>query len=286
MTAFGVIGGIRGDELTKLTTENVEDNGKEIMVRIPTSKTKEPKFFVIVGPFGEIVREYMKLRPENAPTKRFFLQYRKGKCTVQVMGKNSIAKIPKEIAKFLELPNHETYTGHGFRHSSTTILANAGASIEDLKRHGPWVSTKVCESYIRNSVAHKRKIGRMISNAIQLPSAEKVVETGPTAMKRKATPMSITVESSSQISVSTHSSVSNDTVATCNVTGNATDIGSSVVSDIGSRGVSGIDTSSVSNEAAMKFFESMKNIPFLHNKENVGFYFGGQINNFNVYMKQ
>lgn len=178
--AFGVIGACRGAELTNLTTDNVEDNGKEIIVRIPNTKTKQPKLFQIDGYFAGIVREYFRLRPENVPTNRLFVQYRSGKCTRQVMGKNSIANIPKEVAKYLGLPNYKTYTGHGFRRTSTTILANTGANFETLKRHGIWKQNKTCELYIQNSLAYKRKVGALISKAIDLPSTSKVGATGGT----------------------------------------------------------------------------------------------------------
>ncbi len=237
--AFGFIGACRGDELTNLTTDNVKDDGTEIVVRILKTKTKKRKLFQIDGSFAEIVREYFKLRPPNVPTNRVFVQYRCGKCTCQVMGKNTIAKIPKEVAKYLGLPNHERYTGHGFRRTSTTILANTGVGIDTVKRLGPWDSTKVCEGYIQDSLAHKRKIGSLISNAFNLPSTSNIGGTGEVEAKRKAplmsisndinlpstsrveaTPkfgqersgasMSIAVESSSQISVTRMESVSND----------------------------------------------------------------------------
>lgn len=86
------------------------------------------------------------------------------------MGKHSIAKIPKEMASFLKLPNPELYTGHSYRRSATTIAADNGASIEELKRLGDWKSTSVVERYIQNSVSYKRKISNRISGAINLPS--------------------------------------------------------------------------------------------------------------------
>ena len=40
--------------------------------------------------------------------------------------KNTLAKIPFEIATFLGLENPKTYTGHCFRRSSATSLADSG----------------------------------------------------------------------------------------------------------------------------------------------------------------
>lgn len=145
VTVLGICGACRGEELTNLMIENVIDNGTEIVVRIPDMKTKTPKVFSISGSFVDIVRRYIVLRPKKSPTKRFFILYRGGKCFGQLIGKNSIAQMPQKIALFLNLPNPERYTGHSYRRSSTTILADAGAAIETLKRHGPW-PTELCKT--------------------------------------------------------------------------------------------------------------------------------------------
>ena len=47
--------------------------------------------------------KYTALRPDHAAAKNFFMNYQEGKCTVQVIGKNKIAKIPLKIVTFLQL---------------------------------------------------------------------------------------------------------------------------------------------------------------------------------------
>lgn len=173
--AFGVVGACRGIEITNLTTENVKHDGNEIEVNLPTTKNKEKKYYVISGEFAKIIREYMKLRPPSTTSNRFFIQFRNGKCVNQVMGKHSIAKIPKNVATFLGLDQPSAYTGHSYRRTGTTIAADAGASLEDLKRLGPWKSSKVCEGYIQQSSTYKRKLGNMITGAVNLPSTSKAV---------------------------------------------------------------------------------------------------------------
>lgn len=145
---FGVVGACRGEETTFLMVNQVKDRGNEFIITIPDTKTKIEKVFVIVGTFVPIVRKYIQLRPKHALTNRFFLNYRNGKCTTQVIGKNSIAAMPKKIAEYLNLPHSQLYTGHGLRRTSTTVLADAGASIEQIKRHGGWKSNTVAESNI------------------------------------------------------------------------------------------------------------------------------------------
>lgn len=138
-------GACRGDEITKLTVDNVKDYGEEIIVKIPDTKTIVSKMYLIGGAFAEVIRKYSKLRPTNAETNRYLLNYQNGKCTVQVVGKHKIARMPKDIATYLNLKDPKDYTGHSFRRTSTTILADSGAGIEEIKRHGNWKSNTVAE---------------------------------------------------------------------------------------------------------------------------------------------
>lgn len=68
---------------------------------IPYTKTKVPKLYTIYGKFAEIARKYVEMRSENVLSVRFFINYRHGQCNNQVIGKNTIAKMPKQIATCL-----------------------------------------------------------------------------------------------------------------------------------------------------------------------------------------
>ncbi|KAK9696285.1 hypothetical protein QE152_g32010 [Popillia japonica] len=47
------------------------------------------------------------------------------------------------------------YTGHCFRRSAATMLANFGADLVTVKRLGCWKSSSVAETYIEESVGSK-----------------------------------------------------------------------------------------------------------------------------------
>jgi hypothetical protein len=53
-------------------------------------------------------------------------------------------------------------TGHCYRRTSATLLANAGADVLTLKRHGSWKSSTVAENYVAESMCNKIKISKMI----------------------------------------------------------------------------------------------------------------------------
>jgi integrase len=106
--------------------------------------------------FYHIYKKYAILRPNNVSTTRFFFNYRDGRCSQQVIGINSFGSMPKTVALFLKLKDPEYYTGHTFRRTSATLLADFGADLLTLKRHGGWKSNTVAEGYVEDSVCQKK----------------------------------------------------------------------------------------------------------------------------------
>lgn len=149
---MGFAGALRCQELLQLSLDDIEDRGTSLLVTIKDSKTKTNRAFFIFDDkdtslnFMELYRKYASLRPVHTPHRRFFIYYKNGKCSTQVMGKNTLGKISTTVAKYLNLSNPELYTGHGLRRSSA-ILAESGAEITTVKRHGGWKSINVTENY-------------------------------------------------------------------------------------------------------------------------------------------
>ncbi|KAJ8960468.1 hypothetical protein NQ318_013752 [Aromia moschata] len=127
--AIGVTGACRREELWKLKTDDLKDLNSALLVKIQNTKTKKPRTFTVTGEFYNIYKKYAALRPLDMSENRFFINYRKGECTRQIVGINKFGGMAKQIATFLKLPNPHLYTGHCFRRSSATILVNAGGDL-------------------------------------------------------------------------------------------------------------------------------------------------------------
>lgn len=174
-----------------LRVDDIEDHESFIIVNIPDTKTKIHRRFTITSSkseginFLDIYRKYAGLRPGHVGHRRFFLNYRCGKCSVQAVGINTIGKLPSLIAAYLKLPNPSEYTGHCFRRLSATLLADMGADITNLKRHGGWKSTSVAESYIEDSIENKIKIANQILGGEQQKSFSIKTEAGPSGLNRQ-----------------------------------------------------------------------------------------------------
>ncbi|KAJ8975441.1 hypothetical protein NQ317_014199 [Molorchus minor] len=132
-----ISGALRRDELVKMAIEDIQEENAVIIVTVPDTKTDKKRIFTVTNiHFIRIYRKYAALRPKPkhiVNNRRIFLRYVNGKCTSQVVGVHTIGKVPSMIARYLRLPNPETYTGHCFRRSSATLLANTGADMSISK---------------------------------------------------------------------------------------------------------------------------------------------------------
>ncbi|KAK5650166.1 hypothetical protein RI129_001195 [Pyrocoelia pectoralis] len=135
---IGISGACRREELCKMLTHHLIPKDEIIIISVPETKTGVKREFVIVkAEWVKIIKNFLQIRLlVKTNTERLFLTFRGGKCINSPVGLNTIGKIPSEIAKYLNLPNPHEFTGHCFRRSSATLLANKGADFLAVKRHG------------------------------------------------------------------------------------------------------------------------------------------------------
>ncbi|KAK4882876.1 hypothetical protein RN001_006195 [Aquatica leii] len=131
---IGYSGACRREELMLLSIKDIEFKMDSIIVSIPKTKNNVPRVFVITElTWIHLIKTYYQLRPAHTPHDRYFLTYREGKCSILPIGINKIGQMPKSIATFLNLSNPEDYTGHCFRRSSVSELANRGGDLITIK---------------------------------------------------------------------------------------------------------------------------------------------------------
>lgn len=163
---IGVFGSCRRVELKDMSLDQMvfSDNPNGVLITLPRTKTDVIRQFVV----GEgdrnginlinVVKSYAALRPPDMDSQRFFTTYRNGVCIRQLIGIHALGGYPKAIATFLNLPNPSTYTGHCYRRSGVSLMAESGATLADMRRHCGWMNEGMAERYIELSVNNKRKI--------------------------------------------------------------------------------------------------------------------------------
>lgn len=170
---MGISGACRREELLNITIDAIEEAGPILIVKIPDTKTHcERTFTISNSDYIDIYRKYRALRPPQTKSNRLFLKYSRGKCVNQHVGINKIGEIPSLIAKWLGKDMYKSYTGHCFRRSSVTLLADAGGNMTSIKRHGGWKSASVAEAYIEDSLNNKIEISNKILNC---PSTSRII---------------------------------------------------------------------------------------------------------------
>ena len=71
----------------------------------------------------------------------------------------------RKLHIFLGLQESECFTGHSFRVTSATVLADSGANNLVLKRHGRWKSDAIAEGYVRNSSCNQMETAHMLAGS-------------------------------------------------------------------------------------------------------------------------
>ncbi|KAI4466034.1 phage integrase-related [Holotrichia oblita] len=165
----GIFGSCRRHEMCDLRMSDIKREGSVFIINIRPSKTEKGRKFAVVDSdifYAKLFDQYISLRPDNISTGRVFLKYNNGKCIKQAVGINTFGKCPAIVARFLDLPDAVKYTGHAFRRSSATIMANSGMSVDELKRQVGWKSSTVASGYVEESSANKLCVSKRIAGAV------------------------------------------------------------------------------------------------------------------------
>ncbi|KAG4074943.1 hypothetical protein HA402_009368 [Bradysia odoriphaga] len=105
---FAIFGACRSHELPNIRMDDIirYDDMFYVTVKDDDTKTGYGNGFAITPPLLDKVKSYENLRPPNAKSDRFFLNFQQGKCFNQVIGVNKFYKMPQRIAAFLNLPDY------------------------------------------------------------------------------------------------------------------------------------------------------------------------------------
>ena len=166
-------GGLRCEEIYNILTEDIIEDNNTLLILIPKTRGGDPKSFVVMGKLRGVINKYRALRPENVPTNKFFITYRKGKCTNQVIGVNKICVMPKTIATFLGKENSDSYSGHSFRVTSAKSLIDAGANITSPETRDDCKSTAEPEGYLKVAVSNQKRTYSKITDPIEIETTPK-----------------------------------------------------------------------------------------------------------------
>ena len=111
-----------------MIAKDIKNYGKTLLIKVTNPTKKKVRSFTIHGPFYKIVKKYQALRPTKTTNPLFFLDYQNSETTVKHIDLNKFAAMPKEIAKFLRLPDADSYI------SATFLIDSKEADKATLKQ--------------------------------------------------------------------------------------------------------------------------------------------------------
>jgi integrase len=171
-TIVGIFGSLRIQELTDFTFQQLNKQGLVYIGEVLRGKGRGPKKMskFVLDSHLDILDNYLnRFSEENRKQCNGRLLRKltsKGLESIQVIGKHTIGEFPRKIAEFLKLPNQKDFTGHAFRRTAATILANQGAGLLLIKQAGGWRSDAVAQRYIAESDLPKKEVASKLSSAI------------------------------------------------------------------------------------------------------------------------
>jgi integrase len=157
---------LRLSEIENLQFENIKFENSVCFITI--NRKKQPgvsrnTFFAIDDPnCVKVLQVYCSFFEENDRKGRFLRYFHSGKGTQRNVGKNRIAEYPKRVAEQLGL-SPIGYTGHCWRRTTATLLAETDISLMQFKNAGGWHSDRVCQEYVAESTREKLQISSRIS---------------------------------------------------------------------------------------------------------------------------
>jgi integrase len=165
VVCFGFYGGLRCADMVGICNEDVEvDSTNGLWVKYSVSKTSgmfhKTNTFLVPKPHDTHVMNYL-----NATNKegRIFKNFN-NKFTAQPMGVRTIAKVPNAVATFLGIFGN--YTGHCFRRSCATVLAENGATSVQLKNLMNWRSESTALNYVQNTKRARIQVNALLNTRL------------------------------------------------------------------------------------------------------------------------
>ena len=116
--------------------------------------------FSPAGLLEEYLEDIWKILGKNSG--RVFWTGRDNTYTNQPLGKNSLCKLPKEIAKHLKLAHPERYVFHSFRRTAATFASEAGMSDNELCDFFSWLNSCMAREYTSSTNRATRTMGSVL----------------------------------------------------------------------------------------------------------------------------
>ena len=116
----------------------------------------------------------------------FYTGRKNGGLVSQPMGRNKLAEVPHEVARFLGKERPEDYTFHSFRRSSATAAADAGATAQQMQDFFGWKNQAMTAEYISTSRHQITSMADRLATVREEPREERKEAWEPREERKEA----------------------------------------------------------------------------------------------------
>ena len=183
-------GGLRHFEIMELQLEKFRVTADGVIVTHQRAKQRSDKresnFLIPRSSTGtnyaSIIEEYLQIIKTELGkfTGRVLWTGKHSSFVTIPLGKNMVAAVPKEMARWLQKENMNEFTFHSFRRTSATHAADSGATANQLMDFYGWANSKVAQEYVSTSKsAVKNMAAKLIPASTVTSEATEVAMSMP-----------------------------------------------------------------------------------------------------------
>jgi len=166
---LAVTGGLRINELSNIDIQDLElINGKCKLKILGKGHTDKDNYIKVIPAVYEVIQDYLKTRDNIKPTDALFTSTSNRALNKRIT-KQSISQIIKNRLRQAGY-NSPSLTAHSLRHTSITLLLNAGADIYTAQMHARHQDPKTTEIYAHKNIKETAHTEQDVYNQIFKPT--------------------------------------------------------------------------------------------------------------------
>ncbi|KAJ6647911.1 hypothetical protein Bhyg_03135, partial [Pseudolycoriella hygida] len=178
---FATFGACRSHEFATTRMNDIKryDDMYYVIIDRKVTKTDKLNEFAIIGRFLDIVRQYEKLRPENAE-ERFFLNYQKGRCTTQpIASTSSVAASMKPVSAVMSSmkPVSTAVSNSMVAFTNAPNETTETSPIDTQDHFGTTFNNSGSSRELRNASFQNRNLRRMEFNSTDEDDSKRDINT-------------------------------------------------------------------------------------------------------------
>jgi len=181
---FGVCALLRLSELYEINVEDVTLQKDGVVVKVLRKKATADRLVQTIWisnifygwDVASNLKKYLDVIPTKGPLWRAVGPQQRRRLDVRRFSKKKLGETPKKMAMLLKI-EPDLFRSHSLRRTGASLMAANGATGEQIKAMGNWVSSSVAHRYVFNSAVSMQKNAKAIAMPERFfPGSDKMLD--------------------------------------------------------------------------------------------------------------